>query len=510
MTFPIQSDSYVTPVFLSDGDGARIYRRSLTFLLEAVFSDIFPGSILTIDHSVASGGYYCQVTGRPPLVETEILLLENKMKEVVLINLPILREEVPIEYAKKYFEECGKFDKVGLLRYRQKKYLTLYQLNEYKDYHHGYMVPSTGYLKRFKLILTNGGFTLRFPNRQMPTTISPMQEYPKLLETFRQYGDWLQKLGISSVGALNDAIINGRSQEIILVSEALHDQHINEIASQIADISGKTQIVMIAGPTSSGKTTFSKKMSIALLARGISPVPIEMDNYFVDRDKTPLDENGELNFEDIKALDINNLEFDLTKLVSGEEIQLPSFKFIKGNREIGNFLRINPGEIILLEGIHGLNPQLLPNFLQSDIYRIYVSALTQLNLDRHNRISTTDTRLLRRITRDARNRGYNAQTTIQRWESVRRGEKKYIFPYQENADVMFNSALVYELSALKPVVEPLLLQVPYKTAEFIEAKRLLSLLEWILPINNEMIPDDFLLREFIGNSNLENFKPWNR
>jgi uridine kinase len=410
----------------------------------------------------------------------------------------------------KYFNECGKYDKVRLLNYRQKKYLTLYRLRDYQDYHHGFMVPSTRYLKWFKLIPTNGGFTIRFPNRQSPTEIGKMQDYPKLLSTFRRYGDWLNKLGISSVGALNDSIKKGRSQEIVLVSESFHEQHISEIALQIENSLKQTQVIIVAGPTSSGKTTFTKKLSVALLARGISPVSIAMDNYFVDREMTPLDEKGEYNYEDIGALDSRQLEIDLTNLMHGAEVQLPVYNFLKGKREKGDVLRLDKDEILILEGIHGLNPKLLPNLKEMKIYRIYVSALTQLNLDRNNRISTTDTRLIRRIIRDARERGYSAQKTIQMWASVRRGEKNNIFPFQENADIMFNSALVYEMSAMKPLVEPLLLQVPFKTPEYLETKRLLSLLEWFLPIESRIIPDDSLLREFIGDSILDNFKPWNR
>jgi uridine kinase len=335
-----------------------------------------------------------------------------------------------------------------------------------------------------------------------------MPEYPKLLTTFRQYGDWLQRLGISSVGALDDAIQNNRIQELILVSEALHEQRVTEIARQIAGRIDQVRVVLIAGPSSSGKTTFSRRLSIQLLAHGIAPYPIEMDNYFVDRDKTPLDENGEPDFESIGTLDTKRLARDLEGLIAGQQVQLPHYNFIAGQSEPGDMVQLKSGEIIILEGIHGLNPELIPEISQEKTFRIYVSALTQLNLDRHNRVSTTDTRLIRRIARDARERGYTARSTIQRWESVRRGEKRYIFPYQENADVFFNSALAYELSALKPIVEPLLRQVPYGTPEHIEAKRLLAFLEWFLPTDSSLIPDNSILREFIGDSILQHFRLW--
>jgi len=508
LTYPIQMDAKVKPITTSDADGARIYRRSLVFLLETAFEEIFPGAVLTVDHSVASGGYYCQVSGRPPLTQAELNLLEERMRQMVEQDLPFERQEVPISQAIEYFKAKGAEDKVRLLAHRQKDYLTLYQLKEHRDYHHGYMVPSTGYLRWFALSPTGEGFTLRFPRRHAPTELLPFAEYPKLLSTFRQYGDWLQRLGISSVGALNDTIRANRIGEVILVSEALHEQQISEIAAQIASRLDQVRVVFIAGPSASGKTTFSKRLSIQLLARGISPFPLEMDNYFVDRELTPRDENGELDFESIHALNRERLVDDLRRLSAGETVQLPRYNFQKGKSEPGQIIQLKSNEIIILEGIHGLNPALTTDIPPEHTFRIYVSALTQLNLDRHNRVSTTDTRLIRRIVRDARERGYTAQQTIQRWESVRRGEKRYIFPYQENADVMFNSALVYELSALKPFAEPLLRQVPFGKPEYVEAKRLLAFLEWFLPLESDLIPDNSILREFIGNSILRDFTIW--
>jgi len=335
-----------------------------------------------------------------------------------------------------------------------------------------------------------------------------MTNYPTLLNTFRQYGDWLNKLGIPSLGALNDAIKKGHIDEVILVSEALHNQQISKIAEEIAKRSEEIRVVLIAGPSSSGKTTFSKRLSIQLLTQGLSPFALEMDNYFVDREKTPLDENGAKDFESINALNRQRLNQDVQNLISGNEVQLPYFDFKSGLSKEGESVQLKSGEIIILEGIHGLNPSLLEDLDTNKTYRIYVSCLTQLNLDRHNRISTTDTRMLRRILRDARDRGYTAEDTIRRWESVRQGEKKHIFPYQENADVMFNSALVYELTTLRPLVEPLLRQVPFGTREHVEAKRLLKFLEWFLPTGTDYIPDNSILREFIGGSILQDFSIW--
>jgi uridine kinase len=314
---------------------------------------------------------------------------------------------------------------------------------------------------------------------------------------------------------LNDAICAKRIHEIILVSEALHEEYVAYIAEQITarcdepDAAKKVRIILIAGPSSSGKTTLSKRLTIQLLSQGISPFPLGMDNYFVDRGKTPKGEDGQPDFEALEAVDTHYLTQDLRRLVAGEAVRLPHYNFKTGLREPGDVIQLESGQVIILEGIHGLNPSLLPDFPVEQTFRIYASALTQLNLDRHNRISTTDTRLVRRIVRDARERGYTARDTIQRWESVQRGEKRYIFPYQENADVMFNSALAYELSALKPYAEPLLRQVPFGTREYIESKRMLALLEWFQPVSSDLIPDNSILREFIGNSILQEFKLWN-
>jgi uridine kinase len=511
LTCPVVMEATVRPVSMGEPDGMLIYRRSLTFLMDAAFDDLHPEGTLTIDHSVASGGYFCQVTGRPPLSEAELVELENHMKELVAKDIPFEKTSVPLAEAIAYFQAKNHQDKVRLLKHRRKDYLTLYRLGEHQDYHHGYMVPSTGYLRWFGLVQTDGGFTLRFPRRHAPTELSPMPEYPKLLQTFRQYGAWLERLSIADVGALNDSIQSGHIHEMILVSEALHEQRVAEIAAKIAALHEAAQephIILIAGPSSSGKTTFSQRLTIQLLSQGLSPFSIEMDNYFLNREKTPLNANGERDFESIHALDRRRLVTDLRKLVAGESVHLPRFNFVSGAREDGERVQLHPRQLIILEGIHGLNPDLMPEMESGQAFRIYVSALTQLNLDSHNRISTTDTRLIRRIVRDARERGYSAKQTIQRWEAVRWGEKQNIFPYQENADIMFNSALAYELAALKPLAEPLLRQVALRTPEFIEAKRLLALLEWFLPLEADLIPDNSILREFIGGSILKQFKLW--
>jgi uridine kinase len=508
LTYPIEIEANVRPVTMEDEDGSRIYRRSVTFLLEAAFEDLYPEIDLSVDHSLSSGAYYCEVLGRGPLKNNELAALEAHMREMVNADLPFERKIVPLQEAVDYFRSKGQTDKVQLLKYRQKEYLVLYRLKERRDYHHGYMVPSTGFLKYFGLSSMGDGFALRFPRRHSPNKLLPMKDSPKLLDTFRQYGGWLDRLGIGSVGALNDAIQAGRTPEIILVSEALHEQKIAEIARHIVERQKESRIVLIAGPSSSGKTTLSKRLAVQLLAQGVEPFPVEMDNYFVDRDHTPRDDHGNFDFEALEALDIKTLTDDMRGLIAGQQVQLPHFSFVKGRSEPGEIVQLSRDQLIILEGIHGLDPRLLPDFKSNQTFRIYVSCLTQLNLDRHNRISTTDTRLLRRIARDARERGYSALQTIGRWDSVTRGEKLNIFPYQENADDIFNSALVHELSALKPVVEPLLRQVPFGTPEYIEAKRLLAFLEWFLPVDHTWVPDNSILREFIGGSILQNFKLW--
>jgi len=510
LTYKVEFEATVEPISMSHPDGMRIYRRSLIMLLETAFAILHPKQSIVIDHSVSFGGYFCRMEGKQQLSDEELAELEQRMRSMVADEIPIEKMVVSLDEAIDYFRSRGHNDKVSLLQHRKKDYLVMYYLSGHGDYHHGYMLPNTGLLKWFALEPADGGFTLRFPRRGSPEEIVPLHNYPKLLATFRQYGDWLELLEIDSVGALNDAIAFGRIREVILVSEELHALNIARIADQIASKKGEIRVVLIAGPSSSGKTTSSKRLSIQLLAHGLQPFPLEMDNYFVNREDNPRDEEGNFDFEHIDALNRKRLNYDIRRLIAGEEVQLPKFDFVAGTSKPGEIVKLGKDQIIILEGIHGLNPALLEEIPSQSTFRIYISALTQLNLDRQNRVSTTDTRLLRRILRDANTRGYTTQQTISRWESVRRGEKRYIFPYQENADVMFNSALVYELAALKPLVEPLLRQVPFGTPEHIEVKRLLALLEWFLPVDEEFIPDNSLIREFIGKSILKDFKIWKK
>ena len=507
LTYPMQSDARVDPVFLSHSDGVRIYRRSLSFLLVTAVRELFPEAQVFVDHSLPFGGFFCQVRGREPFSAEELAQIEARMREVVAEDTPITREHVPLDEAIQMFRARGETEKVQLLTRRKKGYLTLYNLRGSRDYFHGYMVPSAGYLRYFALHPWPPGFVLQYPRRHWPTELRPIRDYPQLAAIFREYGEWLHLLGVDSVSGLNEAIANGRIREIILVSEALHEQRVARTVDLIARWQDEVRLVLVAGPSAAGKTTFSKRLSIHLLARGIRPFPLELDNYFVSREKTPRDEHGEYDFEALEALDVPLFNEHLLALMHGEPVQLPRFNFKTGHREPGETVQLGPDHIIIVEGIHGLNPQLVPSLPEGCIFRIYLSALTQLNIDRHNRVPTTDTRLIRRIVRDATYRGYTAEETLKRWESVRRGEKRHIFPYQEHADIMFNSALVYELAVLKPLAEPLLLQVKPASPRRVEAKRLLAFLQWFEPCGSNLIPDNSILREFIGGSILRDYAP---
>lgn len=501
LTYEIRRDCQVSPIDLSQSDGVRIYRRSLAFLMVAAAHRLFPDIMIFVDHSLPYGGYYCEVRNREPFNEEELEKLSDEMGRLVDADLPIIREIKPLDEALEVFKERGEHDKVAIFQGRDRKrkaYLRLYGLDGYRDYFHGYMVPSTGYLQFYRLLRWENGFILQFPRRREPTRLQDPVPYPQLKRVFKEYGEWLRLLGTEHVGNLNRANEMGRMREIILVSEALHERGIANIAQQISDRRDDVRLVLIAGPSSSGKTTFAKRLGVQLLAHGIRPFALELDNYFVNREDTPLDEHGEYNFEALEALDVELFNEHLHALMAGESVQLPHFNFYTGKREPGPRIQIETDQVIIVEGIHGLNPKLVYTLDDEILFRVYASALTQLNLDRHNRVPTTDTRLIRRITRDARTRGYSATETIQRWESVRRGEKQYIFPYQEYADVMFNSALVYEMAVLKPLAEPLLLQVEPDSKQRVEAKRLLTFLQWFQPVDKALVPDNSILREFVG------------
>jgi uridine kinase len=514
LSVPLMADADLIPITTADSDGARIYRRSLSFLMIVAAAELFPERTITIMHSMPFGGYYCEFDGIQATA-AELDTLKSRMRALVEANLPITQVRVPLDEALQLFREWGDEEKAQLFAKRRKDYLTLYELNGERDYFHGFMAPRTGYLELFDLRPYNHGFILHFPRRHQPHMLLPFEDEPVLARVFQEYDRWLTLIGVPKVAALNETLQDGRILQAILVAEALHQRQLNRIANEIAERGtaerpSPIRIVLISGPTSAGKTTFSKRLAIQLLARGIHPVTVSMDNYFVNRDETPRDESGVFDFEAFEAVDVEFFQRQMRQLLRGETIIQPRFNFHSGRREEGEPLAIGPEQILLIEGIHGLNPRLVQNVPPEAIYRIFISAFTQLNLDKHNRIPTTDTRLLRRIVRDATHRGYTAADTIARWPSVRRGEKRHIFPHQHNADVFFNSALVYELAALKPFAEPLLLQVEPDAPERIEANRLRAFLQWFDPLPPDIrahIPGDSILREFIGGSILENYEP---
>jgi uridine kinase len=510
LSLALQGDATLVPVTMADSDGVRIYRRSLSFLMIAAAAEIFPDDTITVHHSMPFGGYYCERNGGRRLTDEELDQLRNRMREIVKADLPITQVKIPLNEALEIFRQSGDLEKADLFAKRRKDYLKLYEMNGVRDYFHGFMVSRTGYLDLFDLHHYSAGFILQFPRRHEPDRLQPFEDEPRLVRVFREYDEWLSVIGIPSVAALNRAIRDGKTQEAILVAEALHNRQLASIAADIAAHRPQVRVVMISGPSSAGKTTFSKRLAIQLIAIGIRPVAIPMDNYFVDRDLTPRDEKGDYDFEALEAVDLPLFRQHLKSLLEGKTIAQPRYNFYTGVREAGPNLNIGSDSVLLIEGIHGLNPKLLEGLPEEKVYRIFISALTQLNLDKHNRVPTTDTRMLRRIVRDASRRGYSAADTIRRWPSVRRGEKNHIFPYQNNADVFFNSALVYELSVLKPLAQPLLLQVESGTPERIEANRLMAFLQWFDPIEGNGIPSDSILREFTGGSILEKFEPWQR
>jgi uridine kinase len=510
LCFPLMEDADLVPVTTTDNDGARIYRRSLSFLMIAAAAEVLPGQVITIHHSMPFGGYYCERGDGQRLSDEELAALRLRMRQLVEADLPIDNIRVPLEDARAFFQAQGDLEKADLFARRRKDYLTLYELNGVRDYFHGFMVPRTRYLDLFDLRHYNEGFILQFPRRTWPGVLQPFEDEPRLAQVFQTYKDWLTIMGVGNVTSLNQAIIGGRSSEVIMVAEALHERQLASIARAIASRQPAVRLVAVSGPTSAGKTTFSKRLALQVMAQGIYPVIISLDDYFVDREATPRDASGAFDFECLGALDIALFQSDMARLMAGEEVLLPRYNFRTGRREVGSPLSIGKNHVVMIEGIHGLNPRLTDSLPESATFRVFISAFTQLNLDKHNRVPTTDTRLLRRIVRDAAHRGYSAAQTIGRWNSVRRGEKNHIFPFQNTADVFFNSALVYELSALKPLAEPLLMQVETGTPERLEANRLMAFLQWFEPLPEadlRYVANDSILREFIGGSVLDTFHP---
>ena len=485
----------------SDPSGQRIYIRSLFFLLYASIKEIFPEAKLKIDHAI-SRGFYCELDNlKEDFCENCIDKIKDKMNELVAQDLPFERYGKQMQIIMGEYEDADLQDKIKLYESSGHLYAYVYYLNGYVNYFHGHLLPSTKYLKTFDIDRFHEGMILRIPSEENQLRLRDFVQQNKLFEIFQNHKQWASILEIPDIGSLNKLIRQGKEGEIIKISEALHEKRIAEIASEIAEHKASKRIVLIAGPSSSGKTTFSKRLAVQLAVCGLKPRTISVDNYFVNRELTPLDEFGNYDFEALNAIDIEMFNEHLKQLIAGEAVEIPKFDFQSGRKIFdGTIMQLNEEEVLVIEGIHALNPELLPEIDPSYTYRIFISALTSISIDDHNPISTTDNRLIRRILRDAKYRGYSALETIRRWPSVRQGEVKNIFPHQENADVMFNSALLYELAVLKKYVEPLLKSVPENQPEFSESLRLLKFLGYFNTINDDEIPPTSLIREFLGGS----------
>lgn len=493
----IKSDCELSFVTTADRDGRRTYRRSVVLLLQRAIYDVY-GSMtqLHVMHSLGEG-YYCQL--EKSVTEHDIDRIICSMYSFVEKDLPITKHSEKTQYAEQLFKEKGQHDKERLLHYRRSSRVNLYELDGVVDYFYGFMAPSTGMLKYFDIVPYESGFVLLFPGANS-RSVEPLVTSNKLFHTLDDSREWSKMLGIGTIGSLNDAIAAGRGQEIMLLQEALMEQKIGNLAAQIAS-DDKKKFVMIAGPSSSGKTSFANRLSIQLIAKGRKPHPLSLDDYYVDREFCPKNPDGSFDFECLESIDIKLFNEDMNRLLKGEAVDMPSFNFKTGKREYrGRKLTLGADDILVIEGIHGLNDRLSQLIPPEHKFKIYISALTQLNIDEHNPLSTTDERLIRRIVRDARTRGTNAMETIAMWPSVRKGERENIFPFQEQADVMFNSALVYELAVLKVYAEPLLFGIERDCPEYLEAKRLLKLLDYFLPMPADGIPNNSLLREFVGGS----------
>lgn len=488
---------------ITSASGMRTYVRSLCFVLVKAVEELYPEGSISLEHPV-SKGYYCNLHLDRSIGLDDVMRIKQKMQEIIHADIPYLRMECHTEEVVRLFRQRGMLDKAKLLETSGQLYSYYYRLGDTVDYYYGSLVPSTGYLHLFDLVKYYDGLLLRIPSRNNPNKLEELVKQEKMLEVFQEYHRWNQILGISTVGDFNIACNSGHATDLINVSEALQEKKIAHIADEIThrnENGERVKLVLISGPSSSGKTTFSKRLSIQLMTNGMRPYPISLDDYFVNREDTPLDENGKHDFESLYALDLPFFEKQLKALLAGEEVELPRFNFTTGKREMsGKKLRVDEHMILILEGIHALNPALTPNIPAANKYKIYVSALTTILLDNHNYIPTTDNRLLRRIIRDYKYRNYSAEETIARWPSVRAGEDKWIFPYQEYADAMFNSALLFELAVLKENVEPVLRKVPNRCPEYSEAHRLLRFLSYFTPVQDKELPPTSLLREFLGGS----------
>lgn len=497
----LRKDCIVSFLTSADNDGAFTYRRSVTMLMLAAFYDILGAEnieYLRIHFSVSSG-YFCTLKSATYKLNQDILnRVEAKMRQMIEEKTPFVKETIKTELAPEIFDRFGMKDKSALLKYRSASNTNIYRLGSFVDYFYGFMVPNASYLPYFSLHLYDDGFVIQMPNKNNPKTVPPFRPADNVYKALKESENWAAMMGANNVGELNDIIVRGAYTELILVQEALQEAKIASIAEQIKTLKNK-RFIMIAGPSSSGKTTFSKRLCVQLLAHGLKPHAISVDNYYVERSKTPLDENGNYDFENITAIDLELLNHDMQALMNGEEIKTPTFNFVTGLREYtGETIKLKENDVLVIEGIHCLNDEmskLIPNEAK---FKIYISALMMLNLDEHNRISTTDGRLIRRMVRDARTRGKDPAGTIEMWDMVRKGEEKFIFPYQDQADVVFNSSMIHELFIMRQYARPLLLGIPKIAPEYSEAKRLLKFFDYIVDIPDDSVPSNSILREFIG------------
>ena len=497
-----ERDCELTFITLADNAGHKAYvRTAIMLMMKALYDIVGADEVEKVKVEFAIGqGYYCSVKGSLKIDNTLVEKLNVRMRQISMENMPIIKRNYALEDAMKLFDRYKMEDKKKLFKYRRSATVNVYRLGDYYDYYYGHMLPSTGYVKYFNVISYENGLMLMLPDRKDPKTLTYFEPREKLFDALIKSTQWGEQMGIDTVGDLNDQICKGNLSQVILVQEALQERRIGEIAKDIVDRGG-VKFVMIAGPSSSGKTTFSHRLSVQLQSYGLKPHPIAVDDYFVDREKTPRDENGDYNFECLEAIDIEQFNKDMCDLLEGKTVELPSFNFKTGKREYkGNYKTLGPDDVLVIEGIHGLNDKMSHALPAASKYKIYISALTSLNVDEHNRIPTTDGRLLRRMVRDARTRGASAKRTIEMWPSVRRGEEENIFPFQESADATFNSVLIYELAVLKQFAEPLLFSIEKTDPEYHEAKRLLKFLEYFLGVSSEDLPNNSIVREFVGGS----------
>ncbi len=501
LSFEVYHPKNIEFIDITHPDGMRMYVRSLTFVLYKAIGEVIPEARLRVEHSISKGIFctLCDIDKEPTI--QEIFTIGRRMRDIVEADLPFIRKEKETYKVVKILEEHGLHDKATLVKDRGQVYSTYYKLDGHVDILYGYLVPSTGYLQAFDLNKYYTGILLQLPIQHSPKEVEELIIQNKMFEIFQEFAEWNRVLKITNLSELNEASRNGNAETLIKVSEALHEKKIAQIADIINSKKEDVRIVLISGPSSSGKTTFSKRLAIQMLVSGIKPLTLSLDNYFIDREKTPLDKNGEYDFETIEALDVDKFNKDLNNILAGNKVEIPKFSFETGKRYYdGEVLQMSSENILVIEGIHGLNPKLTHLIPQKAKFKIYVSALTSINLDNHNRIPSTDNRLVRRIVRDYKYRKYSAEDTIFRWPSVQRGEEKHIFPFQEEADIMFNTALLYELAVLKPLAEHILLEVRPDSKQYSEAKRLLNFFSYFKPIHDKEIPPTSIVREFLGGS----------